>query len=428
MSKQAVLLIHGVGEQKPMETLRRFVMAVWTDAKDLHKNYEGSDVHWSKPYKLSDTFELRRLTTPENKAGIRTDFFELYWAHLMHGNKLRHVVAWARSLLMRWPWKTPAHLQLAYWALLGLIGICLFFAYQAILSDQPLLPAWQSSLVSIVVLPVITGTLANIVGDAARYLNAAPTNVQRRNEIRSMGVEVLRSLHEQKRNYERIIVVGHSLGSVIGYDILYHSWIEFNRDTKNAQDPKTEKLSELEQLARDIADSKGYVIDTVQSAQRAFFDELKSDGGRWRVTDFVTLGSPLAHAEILLANNSDNLKEKIQAREIATCLPVLEKSRHEPPRRLFSYPTDSERRIPHHAAVFGPTRWTNLYFPCRFIVWGDMIGGELNRIFGKGVSDRPVRTGKRLGFLSHTLYWSSDGKNQHVEELRRALDLLDQRN
>ncbi len=143
MSKQAVLLIHGIGEQKPMESLRGFVKAVWTTAANLHKDYDGSNVHWSKPYRLSNTFELRRLTTPENQAGIRTDFFELYWAHLMHGNKLSHVVAWARSLLIRWPWTVPAHLQLAYWTILGLVGVALFFAFEAALADEPFLPAWQ---------------------------------------------------------------------------------------------------------------------------------------------------------------------------------------------------------------------------------------------------------------------------------------------
>ncbi len=422
--KQAVLLIHGIGEQKPMDSLRGFVEAVWTTATNLHKDYKGSNIYWSKPYKLTNTFELRRLTTPENKAGIRTDFFELYWAHLMHGNKLRHVFGWLRPLLIRWPWKVPAHLQLVYWVLLSLISVGIFFAYQATMFNEPLLPPWLSGVAGVTVLTVITGILENIVGDAARYLHPAPTNVQRRNEIRAMGVEVLRSLHE--RNYERIIVVGHSLGSVIGLDVLYHTWIEFNRDTKGAQAPKMDKLNELEQLARDIVDKKDYSADLVQSAQHAYFHELKSNGGRWRVTDFVTLGSPLAHAEVLLAHDRGNLKRKIEDREIATCLPALEASLHKPPKRLFSYPPDKEERIPHHAAVFGPTRWTNLYFPCRFLVWGDLVGGKLKQVLGEGVNDRPVRTGRWLGLLSHTNYWKLHGTNQHVEELRCTLNLLDQ--
>lgn len=428
MSKQAVLLIHGIGEQKPMESLRGFVKAVWTTATNLHRNYEGSNAHWSKPYRLSNSFELRRLTTPENQAGIRTDFFEFYWAHMMHGNKLSHVVAWARSLLMRWPWTVPAHLQLAYWTILGLIGIGLFFAFEATLAEKPILNVWQSSMVSAVVLPLIGGILINIVGDAARYLHPAPTNVQRRHEIRSNGLEVLRSLHDSKRKYERIIVVGHSLGSVIGLDILYYAWNEFNRDIADAPNPQMDKLNALEQIARDLVDGKGdYTEQALQSAQRMYFNELQTNGCRWLVTDFITLGSPLAHAEVLLAREHDDLFKKFEAREIATCLPTLETSRHKPPKRLFSYPEDKDIRVPHHAAVFGPTRWTNLYFPCWFIVWGDMVGGKLKSVFGKAVNDRPVKTRQRLGFLSHTLYWSLGGKNRHIEELRHALDLLDAR-
>lgn len=56
--KQAVLIIHGIGEQKPMDTLRGFVDAIIADPKPG----EGPKF-WSKPDKLSELFELRKLTT-----------------------------------------------------------------------------------------------------------------------------------------------------------------------------------------------------------------------------------------------------------------------------------------------------------------------------------------------------------------------------
>ncbi len=104
---------------------------------------------------------------------------------------------------------------------------------------------------------------------------------------------------------------------------------------------------------------------------------------------------------------------------------MLETSLHDPPKRLFSYPADQDARVPHHAAVFGPTRWTNLYFPCSLILWGDLIGGPLERGLGKGVTDRAVKTSKRLGLLSHTLYWTPDSQDLNIAALREALDLLD---
>ena len=65
--------------------------------------------------------------------------------------------------------------------------------------------------------------------------------------------------------------------------------------------------------------------------------------------------------------------------------------------RRFSFPPDAVQRVPHHAAVFGPTRWTNLYFPSKLLLWGDLVGGELRSIFGPGVRDIPVSTRKWLG-------------------------------
>ena len=78
--KQAVVVIHGIGEQRPMDTLRGFVEAmIPTDTPD------GIPLYWSKPDQLSRNFDLRVL-----KASGRTstDFYEYYWAHKMQGTKL----------------------------------------------------------------------------------------------------------------------------------------------------------------------------------------------------------------------------------------------------------------------------------------------------------------------------------------------------
>ena len=58
MSKQAVVLIHGVGEQKPMETIRRFVETVWTLDESIHHPYAPAQL-WSKPDDVAEGFELR---------------------------------------------------------------------------------------------------------------------------------------------------------------------------------------------------------------------------------------------------------------------------------------------------------------------------------------------------------------------------------
>ena len=91
-----------------------------------------------------------------------------------------------------------------------------------------------------------------------------------------------------------------------------------------------------------------------QKKQRALHSELRANGNPWLLTDFLTMGSPLAHAEILLTENKADLGSKQDERELPTCPPTLESGK-------FSYPPKHKHRLLHHAAVFGPTRWTNLY-------------------------------------------------------------------
>src|SRR5262245_29644091 len=133
MPKQAVLLIHGVGDQRPMDSLRRFVHSVWTtDAERQRAHGARPDGLWSKPYDLGEDFELRGWATAENEAGIRTDFFEFYWAHLMHGTTLSHLVTWGWTLLWRNPFTSvPRSLRLAYWTLVVLAIAAVVFVYRA---------------------------------------------------------------------------------------------------------------------------------------------------------------------------------------------------------------------------------------------------------------------------------------------------------
>ena len=100
--RQAVVLIHGIGEQRPMATLRAFVE--WLlPAHDKHHDYYSKDKHhdyYSKPDQISDLFELRRIKLKRFRAAEpseqslnldwpETDFYEYYWAHQMHGTTIR---------------------------------------------------------------------------------------------------------------------------------------------------------------------------------------------------------------------------------------------------------------------------------------------------------------------------------------------------
>src|SRR5262245_22557154 len=97
-AKQAVVVIHGMGEQKPMDTIKDFAKAVWTGDIDAHKERLSDWGHiWSKPDNRTGSLELRRLTTRESiptdtyAKGVRQDFYELYWADLSGGSTLSNV-------------------------------------------------------------------------------------------------------------------------------------------------------------------------------------------------------------------------------------------------------------------------------------------------------------------------------------------------
>ena len=127
-----------------------------------------------------------------------------------------------------------------------LLTLALFLAGYTVYvgaTDDSAIPGWLSLVGSIVLLPIAGFVVKRVLGDAARYLHVAPHNIQCRNEIRQAGVELLNELHNPDRNYSRILIVGHSLGSVIGYDILTHSWANFHKQRARDEKPWKEKKS-----------------------------------------------------------------------------------------------------------------------------------------------------------------------------------------
>src|SRR5262245_743156 len=104
--RQAVVIIHGIGEQRPMETLRAFVVGALRV-----KNKEALDKFvFSKPDRIDDTLELRRLSAVTKEfvkesdespleEKCDTDFYEMYWQHLMLDTTWSSVLAWGVELL-----------------------------------------------------------------------------------------------------------------------------------------------------------------------------------------------------------------------------------------------------------------------------------------------------------------------------------------
>src|SRR5262249_54391218 len=112
---------------------------------------------------------------------------------------------------------------------------------------------------------------------------------------------------------------------------------------------------------------------------------------RWLITDFVTLGSPLAHAEFLIAASADDLAKRKFERELPESPPLREEldpnvfrlaqATHKLPvgadfktSKLISFPPPSAPHVweLHHAAPFAVVRWTNVYDTASLVFRGDI--------------------------------------------------------
>jgi hypothetical protein len=481
--RQAVVIIHGIGDQRPMTTLREFVKGVVEHSKkggnsSDQKGGNSSDQtdafsFYSKPDRISDTLELRRITAIRELSdgktqfeGNSTDFYELYWQHLMTGTTLAHTQAWLKMLLWRNPKNVPQRLRplwLLAWALvLAAVAVSIYSAKNSLISSgQPLIAGGIFAvllplLLRFLVVPLLQLFATKWIGDAARYLSPFPENVGIRHAIRSAGLDLLRGLHlDPLQRYERIVVVGHSLGSVIAYDILTYLWQEMHSkverisqsngkpelvelDYKNEPPPlriSQPVLDALLEMSEKIFDKskQSELNHQYRELQNKLLQEYSNQykneepGARfpWRITDLITLGSPLTYAEFLLADDLTSFTEKKQQREFPTCPPQLEDPRDDKDclgdggllKRVLG--TGDQKRgihILHHAALFACTRWTNLYFP------GDIIAGPLACKFGWGVHDVPLSGRSAKNWTSHVKYWAKK-EGLALDELIKALRL-----
>jgi hypothetical protein len=128
---QAVVVIHGMGEQRPMDTVKGFVKAVWeTDYISTANGLPHPSQVWSRPDTRTGSLELRRITTRESipsasfPHGVRTDFYELYWADLTVGSTWDEFTAWVGGLLLRRPKQVPRDLRAA-WVALWIATLCI---------------------------------------------------------------------------------------------------------------------------------------------------------------------------------------------------------------------------------------------------------------------------------------------------------------
>jgi hypothetical protein len=323
----------------------------------------------------------------------------------------------------------------------------------AFLSDWQWLLAAAALALTAMVHRMGTSTFGRVV----RYTRADPDNIAARAAIRDRGLKLLRALHEGPQ-YKRIVIVAHSLGTILAHDLLSYFWTERDaaRMVKEGT-PEFDALCRLENAAtrlEEMPSDHGRLKDYV-GAQRDMSRQLAGrppSGGpnqpdpRWLISDLVTFGSPLAHSEFLIAKDRADLEARKAARELPQSPPFREfldqnvlnraVAAHSMPiaspagkTRLMSYPlvNASDMWMLHHAAPFAAVRWTNVYDPATLVFFGDVISGPLAPVFGPAIIDvdlRKWRGGSHSWSFTHTKYWAPDEATR-IELCRDAVNLLD---
>jgi hypothetical protein len=342
--RTAVVIVHGMGEKRPMETLDDFAKTALRPRTDRETTWD----YYPLPAEITDTYEARRF------ASAQAEIYEYHWSYLMTANKYAGAMPMALRLFLRRPSNVPDAL-LGIWRRTWTVVLAILLAIPALFVTGYALntdvPAWIIGLIiSAVVLvfwfglyrmaakALVNKTTTSLV-DVARYLDTSPYSYAARRAIRSGLVDLLHALHDGR--YSRIVVVAHGVGAYISYDAL-----------------------------------------------TAFRAETRRQGNPWRITDFVTIGAPMALADFLIARRglfsgfkkSDGaLRRELFEGLVRRGVLVL------CPPRSETQPVDSSH------SPFAVTRWTNLWFPViRGSLHGDWFGGALAPLFGPSIRDIAV--------------------------------------
>ena len=471
--RQAIVVLHGMGQQSAMSTLRSFIKVAAPQPQDPSEPW-----FYSRPDKAADSgrFDQRRYLVRPKGQRVQTELYEYHWAHLMSGNQLSHMKPLVKSALLRWP-NNPriGLLWVLAWTLV--LGAAALGIYLVLSTGRTLESADLDSVVALIgaagvwgwvltqLLNRISGFAVGTLADFARYNDPSPGNQKVRDDIRRGLIELLEDLHNSTitrfdrasqsevtfPRYDRIIVATHSLGSVVAYDAISFLWARMNKlhaKPDAARPFASTKLVELEALAGDLNVGNASV-EQFQAAQRDAWMEQRANGNPWRITDLVTFGNPMAQAHQLMAKSPSALREQICRLEAPSCPPQPDRHNMTGPKLseteadwAWCKKTAEEQKAAHdagewhyfwtcsagapiasHAAPFALIRWTNIWYNA------DLFGGPLVELFGYGVKDvMAVGDGflSKIPLVAHTQYLRYTKKPSAggaTNSLRDALDL-----
>ncbi len=263
--------------------------------------------------------------------------------------------------------------------------------------------------------------LIDVMADSARYLNNRPENIDARHEIRHEGMNLFSALTKSDR-YDEIIVVAHSLGSIAAYDVIRQFFGQKSNDMGNLPPTIMKEIQEaLKTYPANCDEMKiaQWQSQTWQPIQARLFEKHKN---KWPISRFITMGSPLSHARLLLEGDPEtpHVSETFECQRDVTYSIATS-----PPRVLFG--SNEPKIAPSMPFLF--TKWTNLYFS------DDIVGGsvsedlgekEKTEVLGYGIDNHRLspKDGIVKG-LSHNSYWmdNREGQSPWIRLLREKLGI-----
>jgi WD40 repeat protein len=197
---------------------------------------------------------------------------------------------WARAL----PYVLALLVAVAGWASFVTVeptqGIRIYIPMGGIATVEEI---WTVAVV-VVLMVVIGGVLyaaqlflVPIMADSARYLSQKPQNIARRREIVDRGVRLLRAITSSGR-YDRIIIVAHSLGTLVAFDALNRWWSHFEENVRR---------NELRTPRAAVATAAAELSDGVRRGLVSIAEGLAKVGERRRRGARTAKGGELSRAE-----------------------------------------------------------------------------------------------------------------------------------
>lgn len=162
----------------------------------------------------------------------------------------------------------------------------------------------------------------------------------------------------------------------------------------------------------------------------------EKDEKRWAIRDFITMGSPLAHAELLMSQPDASFRDAVENRRFPASPALTQKYGEN--RGGLTYKSSKGgvcHRSMHHGAVFASVSWTGWYFEND--IFGGPIAGPIMEIAAseqpglvikepalRGVLSMPLGCGSKLRpslmsfarFYSHSSYWRPRATDPKVIE------------